>query len=193
MAVDQDPTALELARRRIKTFLDGSPTSGTPLGRQHGLKSTARDDLAATSARASHDEENEGEGKLPDALLGGSDEGDGEGRGAKKQEGEKEGEWLVKAATADSADSADSVGGQGAEEGRRKAPAVHLLRGNFRQLAALCESVGVREGGVDGILLDIGVSSMQVREGGGRRERETVGGAGKGGRHGGRSKRREEG
>lgn len=39
-------------------------------------------------------------------------------------------------------------------------PKLHLLRGNFRDMIALCRSVSVQQ--VDGILLDLGVSSMQL-------------------------------
>lgn len=41
---------------------------------------------------------------------------------------------------------------------------VTLVHGDFRDMGALLASVGVGEGEVDGILLDVGVSSMQVDE-----------------------------
>ena len=41
---------------------------------------------------------------------------------------------------------------------------VTLLHGDFRDMPSLLKSVGVGDGGVDGMLLDVGVSSMQLDE-----------------------------
>jgi 16S rRNA C1402 N4-methylase RsmH len=48
--------------------------------------------------------------------------------------------------------------------GGRPGPAVHLLRGNYSEVAALLEGVpgGSLVGRVDAMLMDLGVSSMQV-------------------------------
>jgi 16S rRNA (cytosine1402-N4)-methyltransferase len=43
---------------------------------------------------------------------------------------------------------------------REEHPRLHFLHGNFCEMAALCRSVSVQQ--VDGILLDLGVSSMQL-------------------------------
>ena len=41
--------------------------------------------------------------------------------------------------------------------------AVHLIQSNFDEMASILSSRGILPGAVDGILLDIGVSSMQVQ------------------------------
>ncbi|CAI5476805.1 unnamed protein product [Closterium sp. Yama58-4] len=42
---------------------------------------------------------------------------------------------------------------------------LHVVEGNFRRMVEACAGVGVGRGSVDGILLDVGVSSMQVKAG----------------------------
>ncbi|CAI5977464.1 unnamed protein product [Closterium sp. NIES-64] len=50
-------------------------------------------------------------------------------------------------------------------EERRATATLHVVEGNFRRMVEACAGVGVGRGSVDGILLDVGVSSMQVRAG----------------------------
>eukprot|EP00897_Mesotaenium_endlicherianum_P010188 jgi/Mesen1/9198/ME000591S08510 len=48
------------------------------------------------------------------------------------------------------------------ESGPGSGPEVHLVRANFRSMKEVLEGLKIRQGSVDGILLDIGVSSMQI-------------------------------
>ncbi|CAI7850697.1 unnamed protein product, partial [Closterium sp. NIES-53] len=46
-------------------------------------------------------------------------------------------------------------------EERGATATLHVVEGNFRRMVEACAGVGVARGSVDGILLDVGVSSMQ--------------------------------
>ncbi|CAI5503087.1 unnamed protein product [Closterium sp. Naga37s-1] len=47
-------------------------------------------------------------------------------------------------------------------EERGATATLHVVEGNFRRMVEACAGVGVARGSVDGILLDVGVSSMQI-------------------------------
>ncbi|CAI5480787.1 unnamed protein product [Closterium sp. Yama58-4] len=49
------------------------------------------------------------------------------------------------------------------EERAGTAATLHVVEGNFRRMVEACAGVGVARGSVDGVLLDVGVSSMQVK------------------------------
>src|SRR5579862_7098252 len=52
------------------------------------------------------------------------------------------------------------LGAVAAELGRPDA--YRLVRANFRDLASVLQVLGINQGGCDGVLLDLGVSSLQL-------------------------------